>query len=283
MFCNKVDGVKHIPGFTVTIPSVFISYSHDSEQHKAWVRRLAEEIRQHGVNATLDQWDLSLGQDIATFMQKGILDADRVLLVCSETYVRKAEAGVGGVGFERLIVTSEVVQNIDTRKFIPLVRANASEPFIPRFLGPRLYINFNDDATYEVKREELLRELLGAPANVKPPLGANPFSVESTKQPATLANRPHDQMQWTVLAKVDASSGIPLNAGFASIQYRLWSDEPGVPLLLRLSSNAEGTLSQELSGPSGVAKLMISEPQTFYVSFSHPRVQSEISVIGYEF
>ncbi|WP_240441332.1 toll/interleukin-1 receptor domain-containing protein [Ralstonia solanacearum] len=267
----------------MTIPSVFISYSHDSEQHKAWVRRLAEEIRQHGVNATLDQWDLSLGQDIATFMQKGILDADRVLLVCSETYVRKAEAGVGGVGFERLIVTSEVVQNIDTRKFIPLVRANASEPFIPRFLGPRLYINFNDDATYEVKREELLRELLGAPANVKPPLGANPFSVESTKQPATLANRPHDQMQWTVLAKVDASSGIPLNAGFASIQYRLWSDEPGVPLLLRLSSNAEGTLSQELSGPSGVAKLMISEPQTFYVSFSHPRVQSEISVIGYEF
>lgn len=165
-------------------PSVFISYSHDSEDHKAWVLRLAVELRERGVDATLDQWDLAPGQDVAAFMQKGILDADRVILVCSEVYVRKAEGGTGGVGFERLIVTGEVVQNIDTRKFIPLVRANPAEPRIPRFLGPRLYIDFNDEAAYEAKREELLRELLGAPANVKPPLGANPFSGELPKQAA---------------------------------------------------------------------------------------------------
>lgn len=163
-------------------PSVFISYSHDSDEHKAWVLRLAADLREHGVDATLDQWDLAPGQDVTAFMQKGILDADRVILVCSQSYVGKAEAGSGGVGFERLIVTGEVVQNIDTRKFVPLVRANFAEPCIPRFLGPRLYINFNDDAAYGTKREELLRELLGAPANVKPPLGANPFSGELPKQ-----------------------------------------------------------------------------------------------------
>ncbi len=163
-------------------PSIFISYSHDSESHKAWVLRLAIDLRERGVDATLDQWDLAPGQDVAAFMQKGILDADRVLLVCSSTYVRKAEAGTGGVGFERLIITSEVVQNIDTRKFIPLVRANPAEPRVPRFLGPRLYIDFNVDVVYEAKREELLRELLGAPANAKPPLGANPFSGELPKQ-----------------------------------------------------------------------------------------------------
>ena len=163
-------------------PSVFLSYSHDSDPHKSWVLRLAAELRERGVDATLDQWDLSPGQDVAAFMQRGILDADRVILVCSDTYVRKAEAGTGGVGFERLIVTGEVVQQIDTRKFIPLVRGNPGEPRIPRFLGPRLYIDFNDDAAYEVKREELLRELLGAPANVKPALGASPFSGELPKQ-----------------------------------------------------------------------------------------------------
>jgi len=97
------------------------------------------------------------------------------------------------------------------------------------------------------------------------------------------SNLSHHQVQWTELVKVDARSGIPRNAHFASIQYRLWSDVQGTPLLLRISSNAEGTLSQELSGPSGVAKLMIAEPQTFYVSFSHPMVQYEMSVIGYEF
>jgi hypothetical protein len=163
-------------------PSVFISYSHDSENHKAWVLRLAIDLRERGVDATLDQWELVPGQDVAAFMQKGILEADRVLLVCSSSYVKKAEAGTGGVGFERLIVTGEVVQNIDTRKFIPLIRSNPAEPRVPRFLGPRLYIDFNDDATYEARREELLRELLGAPVSIKPPLGTNPFSGAMPKQ-----------------------------------------------------------------------------------------------------
>ena len=102
-------------------PSVFISYSHDSEDHKGWVLRLATHLRERGVDATLNQWELVPGQDVVAFMQKGILEADRVLLVCSSNYVSKAEAGSGGVGFERLIVTAEVVQNIDTKKFIPLV------------------------------------------------------------------------------------------------------------------------------------------------------------------
>ena len=92
----------------------------------------------------------------------------------------------------------------------------------------------------------------------------------------------HHQVQWTAVARVDARAGIPLNARAASIQYRLWADSEGIPLLIRFSSNAEGTLSQELSGPSGVAKLMIVEPQTFYVSFSHPMVQYEMAPIGYE-
>lgn len=75
-----------------------------------------------------------------------------------------------------------MIQNIDTKKFIPLVRGNPGEPCIPRFFGARLYIDFNDDAAYEAKREELLRELLGAPLVVKPQLGANPFSGELSGQ-----------------------------------------------------------------------------------------------------
>jgi hypothetical protein len=89
-------------------------------------------------------------------------------------------------------------------------------------------------------------------------------------------------VQWTELLRVDARSSIPPNARSASIQFRLWSNVQGVPLMLRIASNAEGTLSQELSGPSGVANLMITEAQAFYVSFSNPMVQYEISVIGYE-
>ena len=118
-------------------PKVFISYSHDSPEHKAWALNLATNLRNNGVDAILDQWDLVFGQDVSVFMQDGIVSADRVLMICSEQYVIKAEAGVGGVGFERLIVTAEVVQSIDTKKFIPLVRGNISNKKIPVFLGLR--------------------------------------------------------------------------------------------------------------------------------------------------
>ena len=62
-----------------------------------------------------------------------------------------------------------------------MVRGNPGEPRVPRFLGPRLYIDFNDDGAYEAKREELLRELLGVPFAKKPPVGINPFSGELPK------------------------------------------------------------------------------------------------------
>jgi TIR domain-containing protein len=159
-------------------PKVFISYSHDSEQHRGWVRSLASALRANGIDAVLDQWDLSPGQDMAAFMAGGIRTADRVLLICTHLYVSKAEAGTGGVGYERLIVTGEVVGSIDTIKFIPIVRNNASERKVPNFLGQRMYVDFSDDAQYLTKFEELLREIHQVPAVVKPPLGDNPFRGE---------------------------------------------------------------------------------------------------------
>lgn len=168
-------------------PLLFISYSHDSDEHKAWVLKLATDVRANGVDATLDQWDLAPGQDVAAFMERGIVNASRVLMICTSPYVEKAEAGTGGVGYERLIVTAEVVQSVDTKKFIPVVRANSGEVKVPRFLGPRLYIDFSDDAQYDAKLEELLRELLGSPSLVKPPLGSSPFS--GTPSPGIVALR----------------------------------------------------------------------------------------------
>jgi hypothetical protein len=156
-------------------PVVFVSYSHDSEAHKGWVLRLASGLRKNGVDVVLDQWDLMLGQDVSLFMQRGIEKADRVLLICSEQYVAKAEAGRGGVGYERLIVTVELVQSIDTKKFVPVIRGNAAKRG-PNFLGPRMHIDFSDDDAYEKNIDALLRELLGISALAKPPLGPNPFS-----------------------------------------------------------------------------------------------------------
>ena len=160
-------------------PLVFISYSHDSEPHKEWVKKLASDLRALGIDAVLDQWDLRAGQDMAKFMQDGVSKSDRVIMICSSPYVKKAEAGIGGVGFERLIVTAEVVQSIDTIKFVPVLRSNG-EGKTPIFLGPRMYIDLRKDAAYSAGLEELRRELLGIP-NDKPPLGSRPFDGSPPK------------------------------------------------------------------------------------------------------
>lgn len=157
-------------------PKVFISYSHDSPAHKEWVLTLAGDLRANGVDVTLDQWDLAPGQDVSLFMQRGISESDRVIMICSSNYVTKAEKGVGGVGFERLIVTAEVVESIDTKKFIPVVRGNDHAKKVPSFLGPRFYVDFENDKNYDNKLIELAREIHEAPATSKPPLGPNPFS-----------------------------------------------------------------------------------------------------------
>lgn len=158
-------------------PKIFISYSHDSDAHKAWVLQLARDLVASGVDVVLDQWDLAPGQDVSLFMQRGISDADRVILVCSEKYVQKADGGSGGVGYERLIVTAEVVQSIDTIKFVPIIRNNNKDKNVtPIFLGPRLYVDFRNDPQYGTKLEDLVREIHGTPAIAKPPLGSNPFS-----------------------------------------------------------------------------------------------------------
>jgi len=39
-------------------PKVFISYSHDSLEHKQWVHKVAVRLRESGIDAILDQWDL---------------------------------------------------------------------------------------------------------------------------------------------------------------------------------------------------------------------------------
>ena len=58
------------------IPKVFVSYSHDSDEHKEWVLQLSTRLRQNGVDVILDRWDLGAGDDMTLFMEKGVRDSD---------------------------------------------------------------------------------------------------------------------------------------------------------------------------------------------------------------
>jgi len=138
---------------------------------------VAIELRKKGVDALLDQWDLSAGDDVTLFMEKGVKESQRVLVVCTDSYVAKADAGKGGVGYERLIVTSELVKNAGTNKFIPILRNVTPDRPTPNFLATRKYIDFSKDEEFVEHFEDLVRELHQQPPRTKPPLGRNPFAL----------------------------------------------------------------------------------------------------------
>lgn len=158
--------------------NVFISYSHDDSEHKAWVLKLATHLRSHGVNVVLDQWDLRLGSDLRFFMENGLSSSALVLCVCSETYVNKVNLGSGGAGYEGMIMTQELLVNAKVEYIIPIVRNNGSSNKVPRAFGSKLYIDFSKDEEYFEKYQELLERIYDEDIKKKPPLGKNPFSAD---------------------------------------------------------------------------------------------------------
>jgi hypothetical protein len=158
-------------------PKVFVSYSHDSQEHKDWVLKLATRLVANGVDVILDQWDLHLGGDLPRFMETGLVGANRILAVCTSIYVEKANTGRGGVGFEKMILTAQLMQDTLSDRIIPIVRDNDAKPPVPIFLASKVYVDFRDDLGYEPNYAELLREIHGHKIRPRPPLGKDPFTV----------------------------------------------------------------------------------------------------------
>lgn len=180
-------------------PKAFASYSHDSPEHKEWVLHLCTKLRENGVDVILDEWHLSLGADVTLFMD-GIRDSDRVLVICTDAYVEKAKAGKGGVGYERRIVTAELLRNVKTNKFIPIIRQSSNDEVTPTFLATALRIDFRNDNLFDEKLEELVREIHGTPKNPKPRLGENPYAEQPSAPEASSSQLPE------IPAKVESAS-----------------------------------------------------------------------------
>lgn len=123
----------------------FLSYSHDSEEHIAWVEKLATSLQSIGLSVLLDKWHLKFGDDINHFMESSIAEADVVLVVCTPEYISKSGSRSGGVGYESVIISSELLGNQQSIKFIPILRkCNTDFPKLPVFLGNRLYVDMTE-------------------------------------------------------------------------------------------------------------------------------------------
>ncbi|MEG1725994.1 MAG: toll/interleukin-1 receptor domain-containing protein [Anaerovoracaceae bacterium] len=159
-------------------PKVFISYSHDSEKHKLWVLKLSTHLRKHGVDVILDQWDARLGDDLPFFMEQGLSSSNLVLCVCSDKYVEKSNANKGGSGYEKKILSADLMKDSSQNYIIPIKRNNTKNE-LPMFLSGTLYLDFENDSKYYDDYEKLLARIYDEDIKIKPALGENPYKSDA--------------------------------------------------------------------------------------------------------
>jgi SEFIR domain len=157
-------------------PRAFISYSHDSAEHSRRVRALADRLRSDGIEAWIDQYVQDPSEGWIRWMRTQVKEANRVLLVFTETYQRRFEGGEeegNGLGatFEGAIVTHTLYESGGwNAKFRPVVFGEEEERFIPIEL--RCFNRYSAETPDHY--QNLLRWLHGAPRIVVPPVGDRP-------------------------------------------------------------------------------------------------------------
>ena len=154
------------------MPKVFISYSWEDAKHKQWVKSLTDRLIENGIDATLDQYDLTLGDRLPVFMEQSITNADYVLIICTPTYKEKADNRKGGVGYEGHIISGELFTKGNERKFIPVIRKGSASTALPKYLTGKLGIDLSKNADDESNFRDLMTTLWGAKS--KPAIGRKP-------------------------------------------------------------------------------------------------------------
>jgi hypothetical protein len=168
----------------MTAPRCFISYSWTNPEHQDWVLRLATQLRESGVDAILDKWDLREGNDAIAFMERMVTDptVTKVIMVLNRSYAEKADKREGGVGTESQIISAEVYNRLDQNKFVGVLSELDDEghPFRPAYYRSRIYIDLSSDEIYGSNFEQLIRWIFDKPLHVKPSLGKTPEFLQES-------------------------------------------------------------------------------------------------------
>lgn len=153
---------------------VFISYTHDSEEHKTNVLGLADTLRSDGINVIIDQYYPNPPHGWPNWMATQIHDADFVLCICTESYYNRVtgkesdnKTGLGSK-WEGSIITQALYESGgESQKFIPILLNDTPEELVPEILRKYTKYRLNSSDRYE----DLYRYLTDQPAVSVPPVG----------------------------------------------------------------------------------------------------------------
>jgi hypothetical protein len=171
-------------------PTVFISYSHDSDAHRDRVLGLSERLRQDGIETILDRYvEGSPAEGWPRWMLNGLDAATHVLCVCTETYYRRfrghEDPNIGkGVDWEGAFITQALYDaKSANRRFIPVLYDRADEAHIPEPLRGQSFHLLDSEDNYSVLYDLILNQAGVAPGEI----GELKTRPRPTGQPATFA------------------------------------------------------------------------------------------------
>jgi hypothetical protein len=176
-------------------PRVFISYSHDSREHTKAVLALAQRLRQDGVDAWIDQYENGTPEEGWPRWMLNRLDwAQRVLLVCTETYYRRFRGHDDpdqgkGADWEGQLITLDLY-DAKSRKvsFVPILFSDLCREFIPEPLrGVTHYLLDPGDAHSATEYSRLIAFFHGKAGIVPTPLGLSQEVANRQAQPMVFA------------------------------------------------------------------------------------------------
>ena len=158
------------------VPKVFISYSWESKEHSDWVNSLADKLLADGIEAIIDSYDVSPGDRLPEFMESSIKDSDYVIIICTEEYKRKANNREKGVGYESHIISAELYNNHNDRKFIPIIRQGDFNTALPTYLDGKLAIDLRGNPYNETSYKDLIASIFKV--KKKPKVGIRPYYLD---------------------------------------------------------------------------------------------------------
>jgi hypothetical protein len=150
-----------------TAKKAFISYKWENEDVKKWVERFATDLRQNGVDALLDIWEVSYGESFIQYMTSKIPSADIFLFVVTPGSASSIESQGNAGGAVKFEVQMALAQSIagENFRFIPVLYKGDD---IPKHLRAIHYVDFRDTSNYQAIFTTLLDSIRGT--SKKPPL-----------------------------------------------------------------------------------------------------------------
>lgn len=153
------------------IAKVFISYTQESDEHSRRALALSNALRELDFESDIDQYHVN--ERWPSWMEERIEWANFVLVICTETYLRRwkngEKHGIGlGAQWESLLTKQYLYESPQRNdKFIPVVFESADLKFIPKPLADvtRVVVGLQLESL-----DRLRSRLLGIPPAEMPPI-----------------------------------------------------------------------------------------------------------------